>query len=93
VSINASEFEPARRRRATYPGTDLRHLVVDGKKELVGPDTRGNYWTACHVDYDETTNTSVVIRRPVSRHELESHPQVLEHLTRIEQNLHARLSE
>jgi hypothetical protein len=66
--------------------------MTDDKKELVGPDTRGNLWTACHVDYDEATNTSVVLRRPVSEHELANHPQVLEQLSRMEQNVQSRIS-
>ena len=65
-----TEREPAIRRSANYRGDRRYILEEEGYSQLVGPDKRGIVWLPCHVEYDEESDSSHVIFRPVSEHEI-----------------------
>jgi hypothetical protein len=77
------EREPARRRRATYPG-DKRHLMIE--LQWLGPDRRGIMWRPTHVNYDTETDRSEVIFAPVAPHEVDRVPGLRQKLEWIQQN-------
>ena len=90
-----TEWEPARSSRSTFRNADLRHLMTDGRIHISGPDTRGHIWRATHVEYDEATNTSIVIRRPITEHDIDRNPDlavaVQAHVTQaVERENHMR---
>lgn len=81
-----AEREPAPSRIITYPG-DRRSLMTDEPRQMMGPDRRGFMWRPTHVDYDQESDTSKVVMRPIPMHALAQMPEVMAQLERMQAHL------